>query len=134
MNDSPPDSSSTAFDPVQFARATRFAFVAVVLCVSYFSMRSSLAIADFERIYRDMLGGKPLRPVTQWILHLRTLFVLVSLFVPLTALATLCLSNLTRAVTILGWLVPVAFVEFLVLYQALSSPLFEIIKQMGGAQ
>jgi hypothetical protein len=132
MNDSPPNPSSPGFDPVQFARATRFAFVAIVLCISYFSMRTSLAIGHFETIYRDMLGGKPLPPVTQWVMYLRTLFVLVSLFIPLTALATLCMSNLTRAVTILGWLIPLALVELVMLSQALSAPLFEIFKQMGG--
>lgn len=132
MSSAPPPLPPPGFDIVQFAKATRFALASIVLCLSCFVLRSSLAIEDFDRIFHDMLGGKPLPPVTQWLLHLRLLILLVSMFIPLIALATLSFGNLARAVTILGWLVIVAFIECLLIYQGLTASLIEIIKQMGG--
>lgn len=132
MNDSPPSLPQPAFDIVKFAGATRFALVSIVFCLSYFDVSGSLSISHFERIYHDMLGGKPLPPVTQWIIYLRPLILLVSILVPVTALATLFLSNLARAVTILGWLVIISFVQGLTIYQGLVAPFFETIKAMGG--
>ena len=132
MNDSPPQLPPPAFDIAQFASATRFALVSIVFCLSYFAVSASLAIAKFEQIYRDMLGGKPLPPVTQWIIYLHLPILFVSLLVPLIALATLFLSNLARAVTILGWLVIISFVLCLTVYQGLAMPLIETFKAMGG--
>ncbi len=132
MNDSPPQLPPPAFDIVKFASATRFALVAVVFCLSYFGVSSSLSIGHFDQVFHDMLGGKPLPTVTQWVLHFRLLILLISLLVPLTALATLFLSNLARAVTILGWLVITSFVLCLTIYQGLVTPLIEIIKALGG--
>lgn len=132
MNGSPPPLPVPEFDVVRFASATRFALVSIVLCLSYFTLSSSLAIGKFEQIYHDMLGGKPLPPVTQWLLHLRLLVMLVSVLIPSTALATLFQRNLARAVTILGWLVIIAFVQGLAIYQGLVAPLIEVMKQLGG--
>jgi len=132
MNDSPPKLPPPAFDIVQFANATRFALVSIVFCLSYFDVSSSLSIGNFERIFHDMIGGKPLPGITQWIIHFRLLILLISLLIPITALATLFLSNLARAVTILGWLVIISFVQCLTIYQGLVAPLIEIIKAIGG--
>jgi hypothetical protein len=132
MSNTPPNLPPPAFDIVRFASATRFALVSIVFCLSYFGLSSSLAIGNFEQIFHDMLGGKPLPVVTQWLLHLRLLILLVSVLVPITALATLFLSNIARAVTILGWLVIISFVDCLSIYQGLAAPLIEIIRQMGG--
>jgi hypothetical protein len=132
MNDSPPSLPQPAFDIVKFAGATRFALVSIVFCLAYFGVSSSLSIGHFEQIFRDMLGGKPLPTVTQWIIHFRLLILLISLLVPLIALATLFLSNLARAVTILGWLVIISFVQCLTIYQGLVAPFLDIMKALGG--
>jgi hypothetical protein len=134
MNDAPPNSTPPAFDIVQFARATRFALASVVFCISYLSLRSSLHIGHFEQIYHDMLGGKPLPSLTIFVVRYHLLFVLVSFAVPVIAFAMLFMSNIARSVHVVGWLVIITFIEFLVVYQGLSEPLLEIMKQMGGAQ
>lgn len=121
-----------ALDVRQIARAIRFALVAIVLGLSYLSIRSSLSIGNFELIFRDMLGGKPLPSLTQFVLGARPQFIAVSILVPLVAVATLFLRGLIASFYIIGVLVFVTVVQCITIYHGLLAPLTQIIRAMGS--
>ena len=132
MNEAEQIPQQDAIDVRQLARAIRFALVAIVLGLSYLSLRSSLSIGSFELIFRDMLGGKPLPALTQFVLSARPLFVAVSVLVPIAALATLFLRSVIGSFYLIGALGFVTIAQFITLYHGLSAPLTQIISAMSG--
>ena len=118
-------------DVAQLARAIRFAFVALVGSISYFSIRTSLTIPAFRAIFSDMLNGKPLPLITEWVLSTAPMFAAFSIVVPIVAIATLFSRNFVRSFYILGGLAIFSVIQFVIVYQAMSLPLVEIIKSMG---
>ena len=133
MNEAKQIPQPDALDVRQIARAIRFALVAIVLGLSYLSIRSSLSIGNFELIFRDMLGGKPLPRLTQFVLSARPLFVAVSILVPLVAVATLFLRGVTASFYIIGVLVFVTVVQCITIYHGLLAPLTQIISAMSSS-
>lgn len=133
MNEAKQIPQPDALDVQQIARAIRFALVAIVLGLSYLSIRSSLSIGNFELIFRDMLGGKPLPSLTQFVLSARPLFVAVSILVPLVAVATLFLRGLIASFYIIGVLVCVTVVQCITIYDGLVAPLTQIISAMSSS-
>ncbi len=119
-------------DVWQLARAIRFAMVAMVLPLSYLSLRSSLSVATFGAVFHDMLGGKPLPALTQFVFAISPVLIGFAFLAPILALATLFLRKVVLSFYILGVLGFLTVVEFILLYHGLSAPLFEIIKAMGG--
>lgn len=131
MNEQP----TPAIELLPLARAIRFAFVALVLCFSYLSICSSLSIHNFEQIFYDMLGGKPLPAITTFVISARLALLALSYLVPLFAVATLFMRRLAASFYLLGGLLVVTTVQFFLVYHALFAPLFQIISQMqGGGQ
>jgi len=116
----------------ELARAVRFVFVVPVLGFSYLAIRSSLSIASFEAMFKDMLGGKPLPALTTLVLELRWLFVAVALLVPALAIGCLFLRRVVWSLYLLGGLALVPLAETCVLYQALSAPLLQIVAALSG--
>jgi hypothetical protein len=139
MTDSPPRSSHGDPPPLPLetvnllglARAVRFAFVALVVVLSYFNIRLSFGIPNFMAIVMDMLNGKPLPPLTMMVIKLSGLFMAVSVLIPVAALATFLMQGVVRSIYILGVLQFIAVVQIIVLYQALMGPLFRIISTMS---
>ena len=120
MNEAKQIPQPDALDVRQIARAIRFALVAIVLGLSYL-------------IFRDMLGGKPLPRLTQFVLSARPLFVAVSILVPLVAVATLFLRGVTASFYIIGMLVCVTVVQCITIYHGLLAPLTQIISAMSSS-
>lgn len=117
------------------ARAMRFAFVALVLCFSYFSICSSRSIHNFEQIFHDMLDGKSLPVITTFVISARLALLALSYLVPLCAVATLFTRRFVASFYLLGGLLAVTTVQFILVYHALFAPLVQIISQMqGGGQ
>lgn len=127
-----PKSQPDAIDVQQLARSIRFALVFIVLGLSYFSLRSSLSIGSFTQIFADMLGGRPLPALTQFVLSARPLFVVVSFLVPIVAIAMLFLRGLVTSFYVIGILGFVTIAQFITLYHGLSAPLIEIINGMSA--
>ena len=118
----------------RLGRAIRFAFVSFVVALSYLSIRASLAIPAFEQIFRDMLGGKSLPANTVLVIKFQSVLLVGSLLMPLVALGTLFSKRLIGSFYLLGGLCALVFFQFLILYHALSSPLYEIIRLMQGME
>ena len=122
-----------AIDVQQLARAIRFALVAILLGLSYLSIRSSLSIDSFRRIFEDMLApDRALPALTVFVLRARSLFVAVSILVPMATFATLFLRRAVASFYIIGVLGFITIAQFITLYYALSGPLTQIISAMSS--
>src|SRR5262245_40173602 len=102
MNETEQIPPQDAIDSRKLACAIRFALVALVLGLSYFSLRSSLSIASFRQMFADMLGNKPLPALTVFVLAARPWFMAVSILVPIMAIATLFLRSVISSFYVLG--------------------------------
>ena len=129
MND---PSLETEPQAIAAARAVRFGFAAVVLGMSYPNIRCALGIYRFELIFRDMLGGKPLPAVTTLVLQLQPFLLGLSILIPLAAIILVFAGGLARSVYISGALILAVFFQLFFTWQALSAPLFDIVRAMGG--
>ncbi|RYD69124.1 MAG: hypothetical protein EOP84_29065 [Verrucomicrobiaceae bacterium] len=125
---SDPDSSAIAA-----ARAVRFGFAAIVLGMSYPNIRCALGIRGFEQIYSDMLGGKALPAITTFVLWAHPFLAALSILIPVTAVALIFFGRLSRSIYISGALILIVFLQLFFTWQAVSAPLFEIIRSMHGA-
>ncbi|MCE9612139.1 MAG: hypothetical protein K8R23_18230 [Chthoniobacter sp.] len=132
MNEAEKIPQQDAIDVRQLARAIRFALVALVLALSYLSLRSSLSIGGFSQIFSDLLDKEQLPSLTLFVLGARPLFVAVSILVPIIALATLFLRGMVLSFYIIGALGFVTIAQFITLYHGLSAPLSQIISTMSS--
>ena len=131
MSDPNSDAQPPDIDVRQLAYAVRFVLLSIVLGLSYFAMKSSMAIDNFEIIFKDMLGGKPLPMSTVYVLQGRAYFVILAYLIPIVAVGTLFSRRVVASIYVLGATGLVAVIVSISLYQALSAPLFEITRQMG---
>jgi hypothetical protein len=132
MNQTEQIPQQDAIDVRQLARAIRFALFAIVFGLSYLSIRSSLGIGSFELIFREMFGGKPLPALTQFILGARPLFLIISVLVPVVAVAALFLRRVAVSIYVMGVLGFVTIAQFTTLYHGLSAPLTRTISAAFG--
>jgi hypothetical protein len=135
MEDQPPQLSlsNDVSEMRDLAKATRFAVVCIVLGLSYFSIRASLNIPAYMRVYEDMLGsGSQLPGITVFVFKAQHLFVGISFAVPALSLGLLFVRNIPRAMRVIGVLVLEVIVQSIVLYHALLAPITEIIRRMQG--
>ena len=116
----------------QLGRAIRFAFACFIIALSYFTIRATLAVPAFEGIFRDMLNGKSLPPLTVFVIHAHYELIACSLAVPIVTIGTLFNRRLVVSFYLLGGLCLLTLAQFLLMYQGLSAPLYEIIRQMQG--
>jgi hypothetical protein len=114
-------------------RAVRFALVCLVLGLSYFTIRASIKIPDFQRVFADMLDGAVLPLLTSWVLGGRSVLCVASILFPLAALATLFTRSSTKSVYFLGVLTLMTLLQFGIVCHALSEPLLRLIDQLGAA-
>lgn len=131
------NSNFEALNLPRIGHATRFAIACVVLGFSYLSIRSSLSISRFERVFEDMLGsGTRLPALTTFVMGVRPAFVALSFCIPVACIAIFFIRDIARSLYCLGVLALIAIIECIVLFHALSSPLVEIISGMqdGGPQ
>src|SRR6187402_2887362 len=81
------------------------------------------SIGKFERIFQDMLGGKPLPFATQLILDQRAIFLAVAVLIPSVALAALLTRRVVMGIYIISAAGLVALIESGVVYQSMVAPL-----------
>lgn len=129
MNNPSPETDSQA---IATARAVRFGFAAVVLGMSYPNIRCALGIYRFELIFRDMLGGKPLPVITTFVIQAQPVLLGLSILIPLAAIILIFAGRLSRSIYVCGGLILAVFFQLFFTWQALSEPLFDIVRAMGG--
>ena len=117
----------------RLARSIRFAFVSIVLGLAYLNIRSSLSIFAFRQIFRDMLNGKTLPVLTEFVFSSGTVLIVLSLLIPLFAIGTLFSNRLILSFYFLGVLSLLIMVQFITLFYAFSGPLSQIASSMQGS-
>jgi hypothetical protein len=113
-------------------RPVRFAFVCIVVGLSYFTFRATVRIPDFQRLFADMLDGAPLPILTSWVLRGRWILCVSSMLFPLAAFATLFTRISGRSFYVLGVIALMVFLQFAIICQALTEPLLRLIDQLGA--
>jgi hypothetical protein len=115
-------------------RAIRLSFCVFSLIFSYFAVRLTICINGFQAIFNDMLGGKPLPAITQFVLGTKWLWITSAFtlaFLPFLFAFTIqrtshSLYGITGATGL--QLIPTIF-----LGNALLAPLLSIISSMQNA-
>jgi hypothetical protein len=128
MNGSDTAPDRNAF--LQITKALRFAFVALILGVSYPNLRCALAIPAFQNIYHDILGGKPLPAATEFVIHAYPVLVALSISLPVVAVLSLFMRRLSFSIYLVGFIIIAVIVQLSFTWQALSNPLFSIAQNM----
>lgn len=126
-----PPATSEPIDVLKLARAVRFAIAMLVLGLSFFAIRMSLTLGNFQQIFYEMLGDTVIPPLTEIAMSARVFFVAVSLFVPVLVIASLFMQNLRRSFYLLGILGLLTIIEFVFLTYATFSPLQTIITRFN---
>lgn len=116
-----------AGDGQGFARAVRVVLVVIVLGLSYFSVRLSWSIGVFERLFVEVLNGRPLPVVTAWVLEGRFILMATSVLAPVLAILTLFLGNLAVSFRLIAILALVVVGQLIFEYAALWLPLSQIL-------
>jgi uncharacterized membrane protein YhaH (DUF805 family) len=104
-----------------------------VFVASWICLRTFAEIGPAELRFRDELGGKPLPPVTEFLLQYRTVFLFAIVFIPMAALATFAFHDRVQACWLLVGLGLASTFEAFTVYTALRLPFIEIVKTMGGS-
>jgi hypothetical protein len=131
--------SEQAHPPVQvdpnFTRifhGIRFALGIFLLSVCYLNLRATMNIGRFATMYRDMLGTKPLPPLTTFVLSNSTWLFLLSILLPSVILVTMASPKVARSFYIFGIVGLTAMVQLIITSQGLMAPAAQIISALSG--
>jgi hypothetical protein len=127
----PPLPADSVRQADSLSRALRFTLCALVLGISCFNILSAFTIGKFAAIFNDMLAGKPLPALTAMILTLRPALAVLSLLIPLTAVALLFVRSLLVPVYVSVALALVAMFQLFVTHIAMMLPLLNIVQGMS---
>ena len=128
----PPLPAASVQEVASLSRALRFTLCALVLGISCFNILSALAIGKFAAIFNDMLAGKPLPPLTEMILTLWPGLVVLSLLIPITAIALLFVRRLVLPVYLSVGLAIVAICQLFLTHIAMLFPLLDVVRGMSA--
>jgi len=112
----------------------RFASVAIVLGFSYLNVRQALAIVSFERVYHDMLSGRPLPDESRFIISNRSALIALSCVLPALALGCFFLRRLSLSIYMVGSVIICLFAQLFFTSNALMLPLSSIVANMQNPQ
>lgn len=134
MEEAEESRTPSAIEIAQIFRAIRFALVAIVVGLSYFSLRGSLNISGFSRIFTEMLPpGHPLPVVTIWVINAQVIFILISGLLPAIAIITLFIRSFVISFHLIGALTLVSIIQLIILFNALFAPCTQMITVLSGS-
>jgi len=103
-----------------------------VLIISYFNVRLAFQINYFRSIFDDMLGDQSRPALTAFVTQNNTLFVLLSLLLPIAAVViVLVVRNHKAALFSLSGLMVLTFIQMHLMWTALFAPLMTVINGMS---
>ena len=121
-----------AIDIRQLARAIRFALIAFLLVLSYLNLWSSFSIRHLLGVFGDMLGSQGMPAFPEFVLRAQSVFVLVSVLLPVVAVSMLSHRNIVRSFYIIGALGLVTIAQLIMVHYALAIPFINIIDAMAN--
>jgi hypothetical protein len=113
-------------------RALRFFVATIVVGLSYPNIRLALSIVDYQQLYHDMLGNKPLPPITTFFINYSWLFDIVAIILPFAAIALVFSRNAVRSIYLCGWIILVLFCVLFFEWHALIVPITAITQGFQG--
>jgi hypothetical protein len=133
-NMTPSDHLNDKIQPASADRAIRIGFCVIGFIFSYFAVRLSLSIGGFGSIFADMLGGKPLPHLTQFVLQTGSIWVTSSLLLAVIPFGLAFVVRRTSyALYAIAGCIGLQILQAIIIWTALSAPLFAIINGMRGA-
>ncbi len=127
------DTSEVTIQPASADRAIRIGFCVFSLIASFFAIRFALSISGFDTVFADMLGGRPLPAITQFVLNTKPLWVGLSVVCAILPFAAAFL--IRRTSTAIYGIVAATAIQILqvcFLWTALTAPLVSIISGMSA--
>lgn len=124
-------SESLTIQPASADRAIRVGFCVFSLIFSYFAVRLSLSMGGFEAIFADMLGGKPLPYITQFVLQTKPLWISLSVLCAILPFGfAFFVSRTSYALYGISAATAIQVFQAIMLCSALTAPVIGIISGM----
>ena len=99
---------------------------------SIFNVRAAFLIRYFQQLFQDAMPGKPLPPLTLFIIWARTPLIVLSFLLPILTLLILFTVRSHKKALILATLVMVAvFIEMNLIADNLTAPMTDIFMGMS---
>jgi hypothetical protein len=130
MNDVP--SVKTFAEPPTATRGVRLSLIAVVFVISGPNASLAMDIQRAGRFFGELLNGKPLPAITEFVLHAQPFFIALSLFIPLVAVATFFVRRLDWFVYLSCVLILTVFIQMLGTWQVILLPFLTITMHLQG--
>lgn len=116
---------------LSWGRVAHILLVVLALAVAGIGLYECSGIGSAEQEFKELLNGKPLPLITQWVIQYRAGFVAAALFIPGAALATFALRERWQVISGLALLIGLGLLDSLIVHWALKLPLIVITKSMG---
>ncbi len=133
MDDSLSPSDASEGRAISWSLITRVILILAVFGMAGACVHECGVIIGIEAYWKQLLGGKPLPPATQWVIEYRAGFLFAALFTPGAALATFLMRDKGRAVGALIILIIFGAIHPLFVHFALKLPSFMILERLGTA-
>lgn len=103
------------------------------LILSYFNVRLAFHISDFQTIFSDMLGGKPLPLITDFLLRAKPILIGSSISLAVAAIATILLVRSHKhALFAVAGIMAAIFLQLVLTWTGLFAPLQSIITGLSS--
>jgi hypothetical protein len=116
----------------RLASGIRAVSLIFTLVLSYFNFRLAFQIDHYRIIFSDMLGGKPLPGLTEFVIQAKPFLILSSLALPLVALVVIYrIRNHQHALYTLAGIMGALFIQIHITWTGLFTPLLSIINSLS---
>ena len=116
----------------QMGKAIRFAMVMIVVTICIVPLMTITFLAPGMRMMLSEMGDAELPIISQLIFQGKYFFIGFSGLLPLLAIATMAMKNLTASFYLLGVIAVVASIYAAIILMACFLPLFQILNIMGA--
>ncbi len=114
------------------ARAVQIILTCLVLGVSYFNIRLSNSIPVFESIFMDMMSGKPLPMLTQFVISTAWAFNIMSVLILPLSIALFFIRRPVMAIYWNGALLMVCMGSIILITRSMYGPLIQLFMGLNG--
>ncbi len=133
MSQAPPPLPPASLQQVDtLLRVVRGIVCVLVLGISCFNILSASSIGKFAEIFNDMLAGQPLPALSTLVLTCRQALLVLSLLIPIAAIALLFWRNRIVPIYLSAGLVLLAMFQLFFTVIAMMLPLIDIVKGMSA--
>jgi hypothetical protein len=119
--------STAQIDAASVARAVRFVTALLVLGMSIPNINGALGISTMRIVAEEMLGNDHLPWFTPLVLQSHSIFVAISIAIPVLALILLFIKSVIRAIYALGVVLFILFLQLFFMVHAFEAVLVQVV-------